>query len=603
MRVLFAHGFEGSPEGSKPTYMRDALGWDVTAPIMSELGWSIASQTEVLVSHLDEGKFDLVVGSSMGGLAAANASYLRPRAETRLLLIAPAFGLAENWEGMEETGRSAWKATGERRYTGFELDIVLPWEFMESAEKMSWPIPSHPTAIMHGKFDEVVPISFSRKVAKNCENVILHEIDDSHRMKNSMRFIQEIVSNLMHGTEISSFEIGEIEDGGPSEVKEKLEELQLASSEVDDAEEKDDVSSSDNTGEQSDSIRDAEKKSDEAEKDIEEIQAEMKRLEAEMAQKKEVLETTKEEIKTEKEAQEKEQEKVEKEQKSAEVEEALKKAKEEVIEAKAEAEVARKRAEVEESEAEEARLLAEIEEVEAEEARAEADAAEKRVEEAVMKAEHAGKDIDHLSEELEKDKREEMILHRVADRQDQIDWAQIGIAEDNERDDLTKVKGIDEFTEKKLNALGILTYMQISNFDSKTTEIVNDSLEFVPGRVEELSWPQQATTIIRLEGVDSGSERPVLISEESEMEGSKVTKINWAQIGEAGDRKSDNLTKIKGVDVKIEKKLRVLGIRTFDQISKMDKDTEEAVNEALGLMPGRVSKMLWAQQALSLSDS
>ena len=117
--------------------MREALGWDVTAPKMSELGWSIASQTEVLTRHIDAGQYDLFVGSAMGGLAAANASSMRPKEEFRLLLIAPAFGLAENWEGMEETGRSAWKTTGERRYTGYELDIVLPWEFMESAEKMS----------------------------------------------------------------------------------------------------------------------------------------------------------------------------------------------------------------------------------------------------------------------------------------------------------------------------------------------------------------------------------------------------------------------------------------------------------------------------------
>ena len=582
--------------------MKDALGWDVTAPKMSELGWSIASQTEVLVRHLDEEAFDLVVGSSMGGLAAANASSLRPQAETRLLLIAPAFGLAENWEGMEEAGRNAWKTTGERRYTGYDLDIVLPWEFMESAEKMSWPIPAHPTAIMHGKFDEVVPISLSRKVAEECENVLLHEIDDTHRMKNSMRFIQEVVSNLMHGTEISSFHIPEIGEDDSTDEEDKLEVPRLVSAEVKDA--SDQVASlEENDGQNPDLISDAEKKSDEAEKDIEQIQAEMKRLEAEMALKKEVLESSKEEIKTEKEALEREQEKAQKEERSAEVEEALKKAKEEIIEAKAEAEAARERADIEEAEAEEARLLAEIEEAEAEEARAEADAAEKRVEDAVRKAEHAGKDIDHLSEELERDKREEMILHRVAERQDQIDWAQIGIAEDSERDDLTSIKGIDQFTEKKLNALGILTYMQISNFDSETTDIVNDSLEFVPGRVEEMSWTQQAKTIIRLEGVDSGSEMPVLISDESEMEGAKMVKINWAQIGEAGDRKSDNLTKIKGVDAKIEKKLKVLGIRTFDQISKMDKDTEDAVNEALGLMPDRVSKMLWAQQALSLRDS
>ena len=60
MRVLFAHGFEGSPTGSKPTYMREAFGWKVTAPKMSELGWSIASQTDVLIKRLDEGDYDSV---------------------------------------------------------------------------------------------------------------------------------------------------------------------------------------------------------------------------------------------------------------------------------------------------------------------------------------------------------------------------------------------------------------------------------------------------------------------------------------------------------------------------------------------------------------
>ena len=197
MRVLFAHGFEGSPDGSKPTYMRDALGWDVTSPKMSELGWSIASQTDVLIQHLDEEEFDLIVGSSMGGLAAANASSMRPGLDIRLLLMAPAFGLADNWEGMGESGKSAWEITGERRYTGFEMDILLPWEFMESAEEMSWPIPRHQTTIIHGIHDEIVPISCSRKIAERCDFVELVEIDDHHRMKKSLELLPRVVSGLM----------------------------------------------------------------------------------------------------------------------------------------------------------------------------------------------------------------------------------------------------------------------------------------------------------------------------------------------------------------------------------------------------------------------
>ncbi|GIS43778.1 MAG: hypothetical protein Ct9H90mP16_08480 [Candidatus Poseidoniales archaeon] len=60
MKVLFAHGFEGAPDGGKPTYMREELGWDVVAPVMSANGWNIEQETRVLLEHLDSEKFDLV---------------------------------------------------------------------------------------------------------------------------------------------------------------------------------------------------------------------------------------------------------------------------------------------------------------------------------------------------------------------------------------------------------------------------------------------------------------------------------------------------------------------------------------------------------------
>ena len=561
--------------------MKEALGWDVTAPKMSELGWSIASQTEVLIRHLDEGQFDLVVGSSMGGLAAANASSMRPQAETRLLLIAPAFGLAENWEGMEETGRSAWKTTGERRYTGFELDIVLPWEFMESAEKMSWPSPVHPTAIMHGKYDEVVPISFSRKVAEGCENVSLHETDDSHRMKDSMRFIPEVVSELMKGLGISSVEITGAGDGRSPDGEDKLEVPAELSGEVS------------KIGDDGEVV--------ENHADIEQLEAEMRKLEAEMEEKKAALETSKKEVLSEQIALEKEDIEEEKERMSIEASDAIIKAEEEVELAKAEAAQAIKRAEQEEAEAEEARLIAEMEEDEAREAKVDADAAKRKLNEAFRKAEMAGKDAEQYTEEMEKEKREDLILERVAQRRDSLDWATIGISEDNNPDDLTMINGIDEFTQKKLNALGIFTYRQISNIDSETSVEVNDSLELLPEKIVELAWTQQAITMLELKGVDKSSNK--LEEEDAAVADLSVAQIKWAQIGEAGDRKSDDLTLIKGVDAETQKKLKVLGIRTFDQISKMDKETAEAVNSALGLMPGRVSKMMWAEQAKTLIKS
>jgi len=561
--------------------MREALGWDVTAPKMSELGWSIANQTEVLINHLDEGEFDLIVGSSMGGLAAANASAMRPQMETSLLLIAPAFGLAENWEGMGETGRSAWKTTGERRYTGFELDIVLPWEFMESAEKMSWPIPAHPTAIMHGKYDEVVPISYSRKVAEDCENVRLHEIDDSHRMKKSMRFIQEVVSNLMHGTEISSFEIPEDDDGDPSSG-ENLEVPEEVSQEVGEIEDGGGI--------------------EEERPDIEKLEAEMRKLEDEIEKKKVALEESKIEALSDQKVLEEVDLEEEKERMTIEASDAMIKADEAVELARKEADEAAKRADEEEAEAEEARLIAEMEEDEAKEAKADADAAKRRLDEAVRKAKMAGENAEQFTDEMQREKREDLIIERIGQRRGDLDWAKIGANfQGKNPDDLTMINGIDEFTEKKLNSLGVFTYEQVSRFDSEVSKIVNDALELLPGKVEEFAWTKQAITMLDLKGVDKSSIK--MEGDDDVIANLSAAQIKWAQIGKAGDRKSDDLTKIKGVDAGTEKKLKVLGIRTFDQISRMDNETAEAVNGALGMMPGRVSKMMWAEQAKTLKKS
>ena len=65
-------------------------------------------------------------------------------------------------------------------------------------------------------------------------------------------------------------------------------------------------------------------------------------------------------------------------------------------------------------------------------------------------------------------------------------------------------------------------------------------------------------------------------------------------------QKPDDLTRIQGLDEFSQKKLNVLGIHTFDQISKMDPVTAEVVNDAMEFTPGRVTKMMWAQQAMQL---
>ena len=95
-----------------------AQGWDVTTLDMRKYGWDQASQTRVVVEAIDElGPFDVLIGSSFGGLATANAAAQRPEANLRLVLMAPAFGYDELVAStLGQEAMTAWENTGEHTF-------------------------------------------------------------------------------------------------------------------------------------------------------------------------------------------------------------------------------------------------------------------------------------------------------------------------------------------------------------------------------------------------------------------------------------------------------------------------------------------------------
>ena len=77
----------------KPTYMKEILGWDVVCPDMRRNGWSVSSQALTVRQELESsGSFDILIGSSFGALAIANAVEGH-EGDLRLALLAPAFGV------------------------------------------------------------------------------------------------------------------------------------------------------------------------------------------------------------------------------------------------------------------------------------------------------------------------------------------------------------------------------------------------------------------------------------------------------------------------------------------------------------------------------
>ncbi|HFQ61698.1 MAG TPA: hypothetical protein ENK39_05280 [Epsilonproteobacteria bacterium] len=65
------------------------------------------------------------------------------------------------------------------------------------------------------------------------------------------------------------------------------------------------------------------------------------------------------------------------------------------------------------------------------------------------------------------------------------------------------------------------------------------------------------------------------------------------------DGKKDNLTRIKGIGVKIEESLNAIGIYHFDQIAAWDAENIAWADSTLGF-PGRAEREQWVAQAKAL---
>ena len=115
-----------------------------------------------------------LVGSSMGGFAAAWFARENPDAVAGCVLLAPAFGFLERrWNPLSEAERAAWQRTGRLRLASEWLDVEVGYGLAEERERflprdlpVGWRTPA---LLFHGLVDESVPetdsLDFVRNVA------------------------------------------------------------------------------------------------------------------------------------------------------------------------------------------------------------------------------------------------------------------------------------------------------------------------------------------------------------------------------------------------------------------------------------------------------
>ncbi len=74
----------------------------------------------------------------------------------------------------------------------------------------------------------------------------------------------------------------------------------------------------------------------------------------------------------------------------------------------------------------------------------------------------------------------------------ELNFENFGIANSNERSDLTKINGIGPYIEERLNEIGIYNFDQISKFTFEDIRAITELIDFFPGRIERDDWVGQA---------------------------------------------------------------------------------------------------------------
>ncbi len=200
--ILYLHGFASGPGSSKATALAERfarIGVALTIPDLTpgEQGFerstpsSMLSIAEAALASARPPR--AIVGSSLGGYLGALAAS-RSAGVDRLVLMAPAFRLAERWHSRLAPGeRRRWKEEGLLvDHRASRRQRRLDWAFMEDA--LRWPAFPEvrvPALCIAGKRDEVVPLADVEAWVARTPGARLVVVDDGHDLLASLDRIFE----------------------------------------------------------------------------------------------------------------------------------------------------------------------------------------------------------------------------------------------------------------------------------------------------------------------------------------------------------------------------------------------------------------------------
>jgi hypothetical protein len=148
-------------------------------------GLTITKQL-ALIERLAERAPVVLMGSSLGGYLAALYAARHPEQVRRVVLLAPAFRLAERWETRTGPDNMAkWERSGRLAYFhyGEKREMNLGWEFLADSRRYeAYPDFPQPGLIFHGEADDVVPVEDSVEFVARHPRVRLQVMASDHEL-------------------------------------------------------------------------------------------------------------------------------------------------------------------------------------------------------------------------------------------------------------------------------------------------------------------------------------------------------------------------------------------------------------------------------------
>ncbi len=202
MNYLYLHGFASGPQSVKAVDLQNRFaerGINLEVPDLNQpdfFNLTLTRQIRQCEAILAADKRDwTILGSSLGGLTAAWLAQRNVNVH-RLVLLAPAFEFLAYWQ--QQLGAAQleqWRKDGSIEvYHYVEVrSLPLGYSFWADASQYSEAELKQPTPtlILHGLFDEVIPIEASRRYTAQRPWCTLIELQSDHGLTDRLPKIWE----------------------------------------------------------------------------------------------------------------------------------------------------------------------------------------------------------------------------------------------------------------------------------------------------------------------------------------------------------------------------------------------------------------------------